>query len=272
MKNRKWSAEQVLVAVCCCNWKTNDMTCDMKWHDMTWGYIKQIWELQETILYMWYIYILCYIVFSIFWRMNTNEHPLPGYLDVHQATRLLTNDVIWMSWPHHLHTSLKASRSFCMQCQHWLQVSNALCQEPCPVLNKRALQFLCWHKLQSVSNRYSARWLRLHQPALQEVLTRHSSSLFNFPVLDDLPLCFVFKPRAPQVFRIELVCCTFCSKWYCYFPTPWGISTHTTAWCLHNFRLLPSAILCQRHGRAQRAVRREFDRAEQWAARGFTRH
>ena len=124
--------------------------------------------------------------------MNTNEHPLTSYLDVHQATRHLTNDVIWMSWPHHLHTSLKASRSFCMHCQHWLQVSNALCQEPCPVLNKRALQFLCWHKLQSVSNRYSARWLRLHQPALQEVLTRHSSSLFNFTVLDDLPLMFCF--------------------------------------------------------------------------------
>ena len=184
MKNRKWSAEQVLVAVCCCNWKTNDMT----WH----GDILNRYGNYKELYYIIYIYILCYIVFSIFWRMNTNEHPHTSYLDVQLATRLLTNDVIWMSWPHHLHTSLKASRSFCMHCQHWLQVSNALCQEPCPVLNKRALQFLCWHKLQSVSNRYSARWLRLHQPALQEVLTRHSSSLFNFTVLDDLPLMFCF--------------------------------------------------------------------------------
>lgn len=261
MKNRKWSAEQVLVAVCCCNWKTNDMT----WH----GDILNRYGNYKELYYIIYIYILCFRYFGGWTPMNIHIPAiwmfswLPGFWPM-----------MWFEWVDLTTCTLLWRLPVPFAC-----TASIGCRFQTLCVKNRAL---CWTRgpfnsfADTNCNRFRTDTLQGGYGYTSQPFRKSWHGIVQVYSISQFwticHWCFVFEPRAPQVFRIELVCCTFCSKWYCYFPTPWGISNHTTAWCLHNFRLLPSAILFQRHGRAQRAVRTEFDRAEQWAARGFTRH
>ena len=252
-------------AVCCCNWKTNDMT----WH----GDILNRYGNYKELYYIIYIYIVLYCVFDILEDEHqwTSTYQLFGCSAGYQAfdqwcdLNELTSPPAHFSegFPFLLHALPALAAGFKRSVSRTVPCAE---QEgpSIPLLTQIAIGFE--QILLQGGYGYTSQPFRKSWHGIVQVY-----SISQFWTI--CHWCFVFEPRAPQVFRIELVCCTFCSKWYCYFPTPWGISNHTTAWCLHNFRLASlSHFVSSVMVVPSELSERSSIEPEQWAARGFTRH